>query len=104
MKYGEMNKSIADLNEAISELNDSFESSMIDFNNKLQQDFSLIHDAIFKYFVYQTSFIKNTEYDANNILSALEEKKIRETVKTSQHVRNINELVFTSVLESYRFD
>jgi len=35
MKYGDMNKSIADLNEAISMVNDSFESSMIDFNNKL---------------------------------------------------------------------
>lgn len=86
MKYGDMNKSIADLNEAISTLNDSFETTMIDFNKKLQTDFSLIHDAIFKYFVYQTSFIKNTEYDANNILAALEEKKIRETVKSNKPV------------------
>ena len=47
----------------------------MDFNERLQNDFSTIRDAIFKYFVYQTSFIKNTEYDANNILKALEEEK-----------------------------
>ena len=93
-----MNKSIADLNEAISTLNDSFESSMIEFNKKLQQDFSTIHDAIFKYFVYQTSFIKNTEYDANNILSALEDKKMRETVKSNKPVITIFAYFFCQIL------
>ena len=75
-----MNTHIANLNESICSLNDSFENAMVQFNEKLQKDFSLIHDAIFKYFIYQTSFIKNTEYDANNILSALEEKNLRQTI------------------------
>ena len=45
-----------------------------------------MHDAIFKYFVYQTSFIKNTEYDANNILTALEHNKNRDTVAATKLV------------------
>lgn len=51
------------------------------FNDRLINDFSSIRDAIFKYFVYQTSFIKNTEYDANNIIKALEDEQVRKTVK-----------------------
>jgi hypothetical protein len=38
------------------------------FNNTLEKDFTQIKEAIMKYFIYQTSFLKNTEYDANNII------------------------------------
>jgi hypothetical protein len=87
MRLAELNSRIADLNESISCANDCFEGATLNFEKKLQSDFAFMHDAIFKYFVYQTSFIKNTEYDANNILVALEQKKNRDTVASGKPVR-----------------
>ena len=63
-----MNLRLADLNEQISLANDKFINSTIVFNNTLEKDFTQIKEAIMKYFIYQTSFLKNTEYDANNII------------------------------------
>ena len=66
---------------------------MNDFQKQLQQDFSTIRDAIFKYFVYQTSFIKNIEYDANNILKALEEEKKGVSKKDKRPVSDQSQLI-----------
>jgi len=68
-----MNLKLADLNEQISTANDKYINSLEGFNTILEKDFAQIKDAIMKYFVYQTSFLKNTEYDANNIIAVGEE-------------------------------
>ena len=71
MKYhhAHMNLKLADLNEQISMANDKYVNSTTVFNQILERDFTQIKDAIMKYFIYQTSFLKNTEYDANNIIA-----------------------------------
>lgn len=63
-----VNLKLADLNEQISTINDKYVNSIEGFNQVLEKDFTQVKDAIMKYFVYQTSFLKNTEYDANNII------------------------------------
>ena len=63
-----MNLKLADLNEQISIANDTYINSLEGFNSLLERDFAQVKDAIMKYFLYQTSFLKNTEYDANNII------------------------------------
>lgn len=68
MHHAQMNLKLADLNEQISLANDKFVNSSEVFNTTLEKDFGQIKDAIMKYFIYQTSFLKNTEYDANNII------------------------------------
>jgi len=69
MSHANMNLKLADLNEQISTANDKYINSLEGFNTILEKDFAQIKDAIMKYFVYQTSFLKNTEYDANNIIA-----------------------------------
>lgn len=69
------------------------------FKNRLQNDFSSIRDAIFKYFVYQTSFIKNTEYDAGNIIKALEDEKLRLTVKEELKIVKKNKLKIKPIIK-----
>ena len=64
-----MNLKLADLNEQLSTANDKYINSMMVFEQTLERDFGQLKDAIMKYFVYQTSFLKNTEYDANNIIA-----------------------------------
>lgn len=64
-----MNLKLADLNEQLSLSNDKYVESMLTFNKILEKDFATFKDSIMKYFVYQTSFLKNTEYDANNIIA-----------------------------------
>jgi hypothetical protein len=64
-----MNLKLADLNEELSMANDKYVNSIVTFNQILERDFGTIKDAIMKYFIYQTSFLKNTEYDANNIIA-----------------------------------
>lgn len=73
MKFSQaqMNLRLADLNEQISIANDTYINSLEGFNSVLEQDFTQVKDAIMKYFVYQTSFLKNTEYDANNIIRVI---------------------------------
>lgn len=73
MSHANMNLKLADLNEQISTANDKYINSLEGFNTILEKDFAQIKDAIMKYFVYQTSFLKNTEYDANNIIAVGEE-------------------------------
>jgi hypothetical protein len=68
LNHAQMNLRLADLNEQISLANDKFINSTMVFNNTLEKDFTQIKEAIMKYFIYQTSFLKNTEYDANNII------------------------------------
>ncbi len=69
MQQAQMNLKLADFNEQLSAANDKFVNTMLTFDQVLERDFAQIKDAIMKYFVYQTSFLKNTEYDANNIIS-----------------------------------
>lgn len=69
MQQAQMNLKLADFNEQLSAANDKFVNSMLAFDQVLERDFDQIKDAIMKYFVYQTSFLKNTEYDANNIIA-----------------------------------
>ena len=64
-----MNIKLADLNEQLSTVNDKYIESISTFNQILECDFFRIKDSIMKYFIYQTSFLKNTEYDANNIIA-----------------------------------
>lgn len=68
MHHAQMNLKLADLNEQLSTANDKYINSIEGFNYVLERDFAQIKDAIMKYFVFQTSFLKNTEYDANNII------------------------------------
>ena len=67
--HATMNLKLADLNEELSIANDKYVNSIMTFNQILERDFRNIKDAIMKYFIYQTSFLKNTEYDANNIIA-----------------------------------
>lgn len=69
--HAHMNLKLADLNEQISMANDKYVNSTTVFNQILERDFAQIKDAMMKYFIYQTSFLKNTEYDANNIITVL---------------------------------
>lgn len=69
--HAHMNLKLADLNEQISMANDKYVNSTSVFNQILERDFAQIKDAIMKYFIYQTSFLKNTEYDANNIIAVM---------------------------------
>lgn len=97
-----LKKSVEKLNSKIEDLNKNFVSgyffnclkaiTMEKFTQRLQNDFSTIRDAIFKYFVYQTSFIKNIEYDAGNIIKALEDEKVRRTVK--EEVKMVKKIFF----------
>lgn len=66
-----MNLKLADLNEHLSTANDKYTNSIMVFNQILEKDFTQIKDSIMKYFIYQTSFLKNTEYDANNIIAVV---------------------------------
>lgn len=66
-----MNVKLADLNEIISTVNDKFDASIDTFRQVLEKDFGRIKESIMKYFVYQTSFLKNTEYDAINIITVM---------------------------------
>lgn len=82
MQHAQMNLRLADFNEQISTCNDKFVSSMEAFDQILERDFAQIKEAIMKYFVYQTSFLKNTEYDANNII-AVDAPRARLSSKTT---------------------
>lgn len=66
----------------------------------LERDLILLKDAVMKYFVYQTSFIKNTEYDANNIIETIKEER-RNTITSLPEEKLKVKKIF--LLASFRF-